>query len=89
MATRTKLTIKEQLHKLVDRLDDVRAEALLMLLDEARAQEAQLAAAKPITADDPLFRLVDLIDPSIDVPGDVSSDIHRYVADAIESEWKD
>jgi hypothetical protein len=89
MATRTERTTRERLRQLVDELDDIRAEALLTLLDEAQAREALLATAKPISADDPLFQLVDLIDPSIDVPSDVSSDIHRYVADASESEWKD
>jgi hypothetical protein len=58
-------------------------------LTDERAREAHIADVKPITADDPLFTLVDLIDPEIDVPNDVSTDIHRYVADAIESEWKD
>jgi hypothetical protein len=89
MATKTKKTTRERLHQLVDEMDDARATALLTLLDKEQASATVLTSAKPLTADDPLWKLADLIDPSIDVPSDVSADIHRYVADAIESEWKD
>jgi hypothetical protein len=89
MATKTKKSTRDQLHQLIDELDDARAAALLTLLDREHYNAALLASAKPMTADDPLWKLADLIDPAIDVPSDVSSDIHRYVADAIESEWKD
>jgi hypothetical protein len=88
MATKTRTTTKERLHKLVDELDDARAEALLTLLKDETARSKPPPGKGPTSADDPLWKLVDLIDPEIDVPGDVSSDIHRYVADAIESEWK-
>ena len=92
MTVKTKLTVRERLHQLVDQLDEVTAEAVLVLLSypakNTQPESEKTGGDTTIRDDDPLWDLVDLIDESIDVPSDVSSDIDRYVADANESEWR-
>ena len=93
------MTVKEQLHRIVDELDDERAvEVLAFALqrfpsgvlpgsDGSHAaepgvdvdRESLWQVARPVTADDPLWGIVGMID---DGPTDVSTNKHRYLADA-------
>jgi hypothetical protein len=45
-------------------------------------REELLRLARPITADDPLWNIVGLIDVEDDGPRDVSSNKHKYLVDA-------
>lgn len=61
----------------VGRLIRIRREAVERFLEPVSPE-----LWKPITADDPLWNIVGIIND--DGPTDVSENIHRYVADAIE-----
>lgn len=85
------MTPREQLHQLINELDEERVEAVLLLLT-VPAQAAGLASERvggeEETSDDPFGGLVGMIGDEYDGPTDVSANIHKYVADAIEAEWK-
>jgi hypothetical protein len=83
------MTVRDQLHKLIDEIDDQRAEAMLTLLvgSTTRASE-DAGSGTGISDDDPFWGLVGLVGDEYEGPTDVSSNIHKYVAEAIEDGWK-
>src|SRR5262249_17258604 len=91
------MTAKDQVHKLIDALDDADAEFVLRYLkrlrsrdsgsiaideDEEMSAEEILRLARPITADDPLWNIVGMADSGPNRPTDVSRNKHKYLADA-------
>ena len=94
------MTIKEQLHRVIDELDDERAGEVLALAlgtssrngDPATGvprgpeagvdvdRESLWQLARPVTAADPLRRIVGLLGD--DGPPYMSADEHRYLADS-------
>lgn len=85
------MTPRDRLQQLIDELDEERVEAFLLLLTTP-AQAAELASERTSgseeSSDDPFGGLVGMIGDEYDGPTDVSANIHKYVADAIEAEWK-
>jgi len=83
------MTVKERLHKIIDELDDQRAEEALTLLTGLETAAAEnVDFGQGTSEDDPFWDLIDLIGDECVVPTDVSANIHKYVADAIEDEWR-
>jgi hypothetical protein len=81
MASRTKSRTKEQLHQLVDELDNVRAAALLTLLGGERRSEPQVAEKGPTSPEDPLWNIVGMVGEEYESPTDVSANKYRYIAE--------
>jgi hypothetical protein len=77
------MTVKEQLHSLIEELDDQRAiEVLDFITRRPDSRKAvSLADIPPITEDDPLWNIVDLVGDEYDGPTDVSSNKYRYIAE--------
>src|SRR5438874_2353533 len=88
------VTVKDQVHELVDVLDDADAEAVLSYLtrltskgggaivieeDEDLTAEEVLRLAQPITEDDPLWNIIGMADSGPDGPTDVSRNKHKYL----------
>jgi len=71
----------------VGRAVRIRRDALEQLITpmpkaDSEEDETTVPLGRPITADDSLWNIVGIIDD--DGPTDVSENIHRYIADAIE-----
>jgi hypothetical protein len=77
------VTVKEQLHSLIEELDDQRAiEVLDFITHGSDTRKAlNLADIPPITEDDPLWNIIDLVGDEYDGPTDVSSNKYRYIAE--------
>ena len=83
------MTIKEQLHKLVDELTDEQVKAMLLHFAHRESGQTETIDLGPGTSeDDPFWEIVGLVGDEYDGPTDVSANIHKYVADAIEGEWR-
>jgi hypothetical protein len=80
------MTVKEQLHSLIDELDDRRAIEVLEFITHASdtRKAFDLADIPPITEDDPLWNIVDLVGDEYDGPTDVSTNKYRYIAEHSE-----
>ncbi len=94
------MTIKQQLHRVIDELDDEHAGDVLAFALRASSRNRDPATsvlggpeagvdvdreslwhlARPVTAADPLWRIVGLLGD--DGPPDMSADKHRYLADS-------
>jgi hypothetical protein len=77
------MTVKEQLHSLIEEMDDQRAiEVLDFITRRPDSRKAvSLVDIPPITEDDPLWNIVDLVGDEYDGPTDVSSNKYRYIAE--------
>ena len=77
------MTVKEQLHSLIEELDDQRAiEVLDFITNGSDMRKAfNLADIPPITDGDPLWNIIDLVGEEYDGPTDVSSNKYRYIAE--------
>ena len=93
------MTIKEQLHQVIDELDDERAREVLTFAMRATSRdvfampepspfpepgvevdrESLWQIARPVTADDPLWGIIGMIDD--DGPTDMASNKHKYLAE--------
>lgn len=91
------MSVKDQVHQLVDVLDAAAAESVLRYLkrltsrdggaivideDEDLTAEEILRLARPVTADDPLWNIIGMADSGPEGPTDVSRNKHKYLADA-------
>ena len=94
------MTIKEQLHQVIEELDEEHASKVLTFAlgvaspdvlttpELARGREPGVDVdreslwriARPVTADDPLWRIIGMIDD--DGPTDVASNKHKYLDEA-------
>ena len=81
MTAKVKLTVRERLHKLVDKIDDQRAEAMLVLLGEGAPIEQPSVVKGPTSADDPLWNITAMVGDEYDGPTDVSANKYRYIAE--------
>ena len=75
------MAIKKRLHRLVDELDDVRAAALLTLLEEGQAEPNAPHETGPTSADDPLWKISGMVGDEYGGPADVSANKYRYIAE--------
>lgn len=81
MATNSKTTTRERLHKLVDDLDDARASALLTILKGQPPEAEQVPEKGPTSDDDPLWHISGMVGDEYEGPTDVSSNKYRYIAE--------
>jgi hypothetical protein len=84
------MTPRAQLLHLIETLDEERVEAMLILLrSAAEVTEPEGAEADGgVESDDMFGGMIGMIGDEYDGPTDVSANVHKYVADAIESEWR-
>jgi hypothetical protein len=83
------MTPRERLLQLVQELEEDRVEAMLLILNDPVQISAAAKAEEGKVADsDPFGGIVGMIGDEYDGPTDVSANIHKYVADAIEAGWK-
>jgi hypothetical protein len=85
------MTPRERLLQLIEEMDEERVEAMLLLFAGSAGtsgSEAVKAGENVEASKDPFGGLIGMIGDEYEGPTDVSMNIHKYVADAIESEWR-